>query len=584
MKKFLCLLLCLVLFASTAFAVEMPVPRKFRNQVITGGSGVKGTLSLTASGAAEWLEYLLPFTAAEFQVRLIGQAHGKYTESNTDDDAWQLRLYAEDAQGEAQATTRVYGDPSGIYLTSELLPDTLLRLPVSELQLPYALLDSDYLGLLTAFDPFGLMDLEKPGNPAAYSAVSGLMQIPEAEWAEKWAPVLEKYDAEMEMWLAGYAAEPVVSGGTGAMTVKTTYRIPGANLKAQAKTVIGMMLYDPELLALLEGYFTPEQKALYLNPELAYFYEYCIDALPLEGDVLLGSEMSALGESVGMTVSLPVPELPEELTAPAGEFLARWLNLPYQDLLSDIDRVSYVRSAGDVTINAASAARTVSVVFTDGSETADAANITGYVRIDPAAGSTEAPLAASFAFKTSHTVTDEESGARHDDTTLAMSIAPDLTLLDEDDPFRSSYIDFAPLGLEIALEYFTRTPQAENTATRLEIALKLQLPDAEVGLEADLRTASSWALENLLTVGAEDVLTLTEDRKATLLEMLRSNAIGAMVQLNTPAMPDEPVADESVAEEPAPDAPAEDAAPEITTATDLALPVPTEVPALDGSN
>lgn len=554
MKKFLCLLLCLTLFASAALAAEVSPTKKFRNQFITGGNGIKGTVSLTASGMADWLEYLLPFTASEMQVRIIGEAHGKYTETNPDDDDWQVQLYAEDAQGTPHANTYVYGDPNAIYISSELLPDAVLMLPAEDAHIPYGIVDGELASLFLALDPLGLLTAEQDGNTPVYSALANLSQINEEEWADQWVPVLEKYYTDMDMWLAAYGAAPVIGGSTGTMTMKSSYTIPGDDVKAKAKEIIGMMVYDYDLQALLDEHFSLAQKTMYLNPALVYFYEACIDALPLNGNIVLEREMTAMGETIGMSFSLPLPQMPDELTRPAGEFLANCFSLPYTDVLADIDRISFSQSGGDISISVSSPQRTISFIIDETVTSAEAANLEGFVRINPAVGSNEAPLSASFSYKTSHVMWSDENEALHDDTTYALSIAPDLSLLDDDDPFRGIYVDFAPISIELSLNYYTKTERIES-ATRLQIAGKAQLPDAEIGVEADLRTASKWDMADLPTAGAENLLTMSDVRKNELLKALVENAVSAMIGMSKPA----PEADE-------------------TTVTDMSAPAPTEVP------
>ena len=73
MKRFLCILLCLLLAAPAAMADTYTPTKLFRQQFVTGGNDLRGTVSLTVSGVAEWLDVLMPFTASKLQVRIIGE-------------------------------------------------------------------------------------------------------------------------------------------------------------------------------------------------------------------------------------------------------------------------------------------------------------------------------------------------------------------------------------------------------------------------------------------------------------------------------------------------------------------------------
>ena len=163
MKRLLCLALCLMLTLPAALAETADtLPKRFSRQ-LTGGNGARGYIRISASGVAEWLNLLLPFTAAEIQVRAIGQKQGAATEFVTDDDDWQFKFYVKDSEGQEAGTTWLFGNPDGVYFQSELLPDTLLHYPVSGVNLLYQLFRGETSDLFFAFDPFGM---KKPGTTA----------------------------------------------------------------------------------------------------------------------------------------------------------------------------------------------------------------------------------------------------------------------------------------------------------------------------------------------------------------------------------------------------------------------------------
>lgn len=532
MKRFLCILMCLMLAAPAALAIETTTPtKKFRQQFITGGNGLRGTVSLSVSGAADWVEVLLPFTATKLQLRAIGEKQGDMSAVVSDDDDWQVKLYANDAQSNPRATTYIYGGPEAIYAQSELLPDVLLTLPVKNVHLPYQLVDGEMFSMLNSFDPLGLMNSHDGGNTQAYSAITQLMQIDDADWEANWEPVLSKYYTELDMWLSAYGTAPVVSGSTGSLTMNASYSIPAEDLKAEAKYIIGLMIYDTELQNLLLPYVTAEQRALYLNPSLVYFYEYCIDAAPLNGTIQLNREMTAKGETIGMSVSLPLPGMPEELTQPIGEMIAEIFSLPYTDILSDLTSISFGQSGGDVSVSVSSPKRTISFIIDENASNAETVHWEGFVRITPAVGNDEPPLSAAFTYKTSHRIWEDEEYAIHEDFSYLLSAEPDLSLMDEDDPFRSTYVDFPALSLEAGFNYLLQTDRA-NRPVQLEMTLNAQLPDAKLGLTANLRTAERWEHELLPMTGAENLLAMSDARVEELLKLLTTNAIQTMSTLN----------------------------------------------------
>ena len=100
MKRVISMLLCLLLCCSIVQADESTtLPREFNAQFITGGNGLRGKISITASGTAEWLEFLQPFTAGDIQLRAIGMPQGKLSNMVSDDARWQVKLYTKNSTG-----------------------------------------------------------------------------------------------------------------------------------------------------------------------------------------------------------------------------------------------------------------------------------------------------------------------------------------------------------------------------------------------------------------------------------------------------------------------------------------------------
>lgn len=528
MKRFLCILMCLLLAAPAALAADYTPTELFHQQFIIGGNGLRGTLNLSVSGVAPWVEVLSPFTAAPLQVRIIGEQQGDVSAMVADDDDWQIKLFAKDAAGEQQGTTWLYGNPEAIYLQSEMLPDWLLMLPVENVHLPYQLADGHFAALLSAF---GLaMAEEDGGNTEIYSALTKLMQIDESAWDAEWAPVMEKYYTEMDMWLSGYAEAPVLSGSTGSMTMRTSYSIPANELKAQTKYIIGLMIYDYDLQELLVPYFTEEQRSLYLNPALIYVYDYVIDAAPLSGSVILEREMTVMGETTGMTISLPLPRLPETVTAPVGDMLTDLFGLPYTGLLSGLERISFSQSDNSFSISVTSPARTISFIVDETVENAESVKWNGFLRITPAVGSDEPQMAAAFTYQSSHRIWEDEEYNTHEEFSLTASVEPDASLVTEDDPFRSSYVDFEPVSVSGEVG-FLKSYQ-KNAPVKVDVRLGFVLPDATLDLTLDTKIAVKWALEELPTKDADSIMTLTPERMQELLTLLTNNAIRVMTNLN----------------------------------------------------
>lgn len=531
MKRFLCLLLCLMLVVpATLGETADTLPKRFARQ-LTGGNGFRGKISLTASGVAPWLTYLLPFTATEIQVRAVGENQGDMSAEVLDDDDWQIRLYAQNSNDEPAGTTWIYGNPRALYLQSELLPDTLLTIPVEQVNLLYQLFRGDFHDLFFAFDPFALKDACENGNPTAYSAMAELLGVPAGEWEASWLPVLEKYFLQLDLWLTGFGDPSFMSGNAGEMHMSATYTIPAQDLKKEAKYIISQMLFDNDLQNLLLPYVSLEQRVTYLNPSMIYFYEACIDALPLEGDIVLSREMSAMGEIVSTAISLPVPPMPEKLTAPLDQLLSDLLSLPYP-VMEGADRISIRENAEGIHVEISGQNHSVIVTANHPAEKENEATVTGTLQITPNIGVEEKTLQAAYSVSYGHRVYQDESYLDHDVTTFALSVEPSVPAMSEDDPFRDAYIDFAPLNFETEVDYLNN-PYKQNSPVQVNIFALAAVPDAEIELDMVLRIDTTIKMTSLPVEGGEDLLTMSEARKETLLQALIENAVITMANLDT---------------------------------------------------
>ncbi len=531
MKRLLCLALCLMLAMPAAFAETADtLPKLFARQ-LTGGNGVRGYVNITASGVAEWLNVLLPFTATQIQIRAIGEKQGEMSETIMDDDDWQVHFYAKDSADKEVGTTWLYGNPSGVFFRSDLLPGKVLSMPVENVNLLYQLLSGDFENLFFAFDPLAMKEPSANGNAPAYQAVAELLSIPADEWEAKWLPVLEKYFLHLDLWLTGYGDPSFVTGEQGGLTMSATYRIPSADLKAEAKYIIGLMLYDHDLQNLLIPHVSMEQRVTYLNPQFLYFYEACIDALPLNGDIIFSREMSALGEIVEATVSLPVPTLPDTLTDPVNEAASALLQLPYQDLLAGVDRIIFNQTGNvkSLTFTGSKRTTTISAAVTNPDEYTAAYE--GTISIQPAAGTDEQPVEAILSGSVSHKIWQDEKYLDHDTRAITLSIAPDQEKMP--DGFQSVKLDFK-------VDY-RNNPNQANSAVQINYNLDALLPDAEVQAEVVLRITNQVSTIPQPTSGAENVTAMADERKQELINTFVSNAVQTMANLGgVPAVTEVP--------------------------------------------
>lgn len=531
MKRILCAMLSVMLLFSLALAETADTLKKKFVRQLTAGYGVRGYASITASGAAEWLNMLLPLTATDIQIRAIGQMQRDMSENVTDDDEWQVKLFAENSDGKEAGTTWIFGDPAGIYIKSNLIPDTSLSIPVEQVHLLYQIFKGEFTELFFAFDPY---DMKKPGvngNASAYSALASLLGISKEVWENEWFPVLEKYLLHLDLWLTSYGDPSFVTGESGAITMEASYTIPVADLKAEAKYIIGQMLYDNDFQNLLLPYVTMEQRVTYLNPGMVYFYEACIDALQLEGNIVLAREMSSHGEIVSTMISLPIPELPDSVKKPVGRAAAKMMELPYEDVLSGMNLITFSQTGTDKTFTISGEKRTVEVKAIESAVDEHTSSLEGTLRIMPGIGIEENSVSAAFYSSYGHRVWQDDNYLDHDTTTFEFFLEPDLSMLSEDDPFRNAYVDFAPIDLSFTVDY-RNNPFQENSAVQININGQAKLPDANIGLEMVLRITTKLSMTSLNHSEAKNLLTLTDEEVSNLLEAFTSNAIILMSNLH----------------------------------------------------
>lgn len=521
MKRFLCIVLCLMLAIPAALAETADtLPKRFVRQ-LSGGNGARGYIRVTASGVAEWLNTLLPFTAADIQVRAIGQKQGEMSESITDDDAWQIKFYAKDDAGKEAGTTWLYGDPNGVYFKSELLPETVLKADVKKIHLLYQLFKGEFAELFFAFDPMKLQMPSANGNASAYEALAEMLGIPADEWTKEWLPVLEKYFLHLDLWLTGYGESSIVGEDAGALTMSAAYTIPAADLKAEAKYVIGQMLYDNALQELLIPHVTMEQRITYLNPQMLYFYEACIDSLALTGDIKLSREMSALGEVVSTTIELPLPALPEKLTAPVGAAAKTMMALTYDDLLAGMDRMTLSQKGNERTITLAGGKRTITLSYTETAKDTGA-DLAGMLHITPAEGSTEQAVQAAYTLSHGHRIWQDEKYLDHDTVEFAFTLSP---------AGEEGQAEFQPVALSFTLDY-RNNPHQQDSPVQVNLNVNAKLHDADVAVEAVMRITTQIVMKKLSTDGAQDASALTEEDKEKLLTTFVQNAANTMASLH----------------------------------------------------
>ena len=224
LKRILSVLLCAaLLLGGTALAAkedDYTLPELLYQQFAVQDYPIRGSVAVTASGTASWLDFLLPLTASTLHVRLLNLE---------DSDDFQYQVFSQDDSGSQQGLTQLYRVGDTLYLRTDVLPDVLLSMPLAE---------------------------SAKSNPSFYSVLAEMMAQPDILWESMWQPALEEYLNELELWLADYAAEPDTMTENGELVMRVSYVIPADDVKEQTKLMWKQALYDETLLTLLRPMMT----------------------------------------------------------------------------------------------------------------------------------------------------------------------------------------------------------------------------------------------------------------------------------------------------------------------------------------
>lgn len=482
MKKLICLLLSVMLVAlcTTAMGkVEYTLLEKWQRQV-DFGNGIKGTLKVNVDGDADWAKLLAPLKDVPMEIRAIH-----------DGDTFQYRLYVEKGE-EMLGLTQLYGDQQTVYLKSDLLPDALLSLNAG----------GDVLNTLAG--------VTAQQNPSLYSAMLNLLNIPQTSWDGKWVPALKPYESAIELWLESYASSPsVLRGEDGSATVLVRYDVPVDAVKAQLKGLWSNVLQDGTLLPLLQAQLNQAQQEAYLDANWLYYYEQVIDALPLEGSVILEREMTAKGDTLRTDMVFPLAQ-------------DGWSSLT----IHQAETVTSFHLQGSEKELALDLEKTVS----GGSSTYQ-----GKLRYVPADKAQKAAALAFTLVETKTTAVDEDTRS-HDMTTWKLNIQPDGDYTGE------GWETFNPAEVNLQLHLHSKSQQ--SSPVTVAVSADVKLAEAQIAVELELMTRSKWVMDSLPTEGAVDVASLSTEEVTQKLADLGLNGLTMIQRMNQEtASAEEPVAE-----------------------------------------
>lgn len=427
----------LAVITSTGCAASYTLPEKMYNQLAIG-SGLKGSFMITAEGEKFDTPFMNQITDAEFDIR--GIVSGK-------DLHYYVFQQREDEQ--QTAVNELYRKDGVFYFRSDMVQGKILSFPtLSQI-------------VETLFPAEG-------ENTASSGFISRIITMPEEERKEHWDPLLNRYQKELEMWLADFTVQAdSVKLENGFSALDFTYDIPLDQVNEQIIRLYAELTADNELSSLLDSIMTAEEKALYVNGNLLYFYQEALNSLNLSGSVRMSKRVSAMGELLRFSLSLPLDkrttgyeslsiEMVDQLTVYTLRNSDRIISLALPDM--EVFR--------QPTFN-------TSVWF-------------AYIQ-----NNTDQPMNTAFRAdiqKNNETYNDENEKS-HETDQYYIRLEPDTKYLPADADL-SHLSESEPVTADIDLHYSSK--YAQNSATTLEIKAEITDGESIMKIEGKVKTAAPW--------------------------------------------------------------------------------------------
>ena len=437
-KRIVCIITAvLIMAAGICQAATYTLPEKMHNQLAIG-SGLKGTFRITTEGEKFRTPFLTAVSDADFSLR--GMSSGK---------DFHYYVFQADENDNQSAVTELYCKDGICYLRSDMVQGKILALPAT---------DSLTESLLPA----------RGGNPSIAPFLTKIIMLPEKEYEDKWKTSVSRYLNELEMWLADFTVQAdVVKQENGTSALVFTYVIPMDKARTQMILLFSEMIVDPEVSALLDTVMTPEQKALYADGSLMYYYQESLDALDLTGEIKMNKRVSAMGEVISSRIELP---LNEKATG-------------YQLLT--------IESTGGQTIYSLSGQeKTIVLALPDAKEgeNLDTRSI-WFTYVSNSGEEGQPNLSVRIDIRKSTKEYNDEEEKSHLENKYVITVVQDDTYLPEGYD-KARLTETEQIDGELNLHYSSKYSQ--NSATTLEITASIRQGDSSIAFEGKFKTAAPW--------------------------------------------------------------------------------------------
>ena len=464
------LFVALILLVSVSFgAQDYTLPEKMEKQ-LSVGSGVIGSFILQIEGNGETAQKLIPLSGKEFQFNGIrSDGESLYT------------LYQKGANKEQIGLTEIYFDEKIGYLKSNFIPETTWSFPMID-------------ELLDRLVPVG------SDNTSAASAVWRALGMSEEEKTRKWNPVIEKYSNKLELWLAAYAIPSTVKTEDGSTAIKFVFQIPMKEFKDQIITFVQELIADPDAGSLLDSIFSEEQKQLFFNSYLDYYYLDALNSLNNDFDIIITRVSTGTGKEISQTIEFPLDE--------------KYVYFSSLKIEEDQNGIAYHLSSQDKSVT----------MYQEKNPDDQASDIQSFwLSVKPAASSPDNTKYYSVRIdvtKKTETYTDEDFKSFHS-SVISLNIVRDTSKISEGEN-DSDYSEVFPIHLNTELRYSSK--YAQSSPVYLDFSGSFSCENFSLSINGNLKTASPWTFTPMNPEKPQDILTASEKELLTYLNRLIDEA------------------------------------------------------------
>ncbi len=459
----ICIMLIACLAISSLAATDYTLPAKMSKQ-LSIGSGLKGQFIIRADGNSPFVLAMEPFLNTELQLRGLtseGESH-YYVYQDTGDET-------------QKGLTEIYFKDNQVFLRSDMLGETVLCLPE--------------LGALV-----NTLSKSSGENPAFASILLNIFQQGEDGRVSVWEPMTEKLTKKLELWISRFEVSSSRSAEEGAV-VEINYTIPMGELKKEILVLLREIRQDPEIKAALEAVMTEEQRNIYLNDGLDYFYTEAMNSLQDDFDVVITRTISTMGKEISSSIELPLD----------GSRFGGYTSLKIESM----DKTTAVILKNNESV--------LHVVTEDGLLPAETDYLTWWIMNYPnreaeSVSTKKSAVRVRFS-RTSETSTDVD-GRDHQNDRYTVRGEFDTSRLPAEEN-ADSYPASAPFVLDIQLHYSSKNSQ--SSPTTLAVTASLEMDQAKLSLDGTFKSASPWIFSPFDITGARNLMELSDGEKTLML-------------------------------------------------------------------